>query len=389
MSPMFEWILAKRHLMANPRGVAFTVASVALAVGFIVVTMGIMESNNRNMISSMVEESPHLIVNPKEEEKFIHLHRTLDLLLWSYPGVISVSPRLQVQAAAKYKDNVKGVQILGIYPEEEEEMMGVREKMVRGDFYDLLFKKHAVVVGTKLAEDLELNFGEKIRFSRRNESMDLEVIGLVEMGEGSDSTLVYMPLETAQEFLGEGDVVSQVGVKLEDYNTASDVAAALRSATAYDARSWQDQNEDLLSMIKSRDLTNTVFFILILAIAGLGVANTMIMIVTRRTKEIGILAAMGASRRSTMLIFVIESMLQAPLAAILGIGLAFSVSKLLLMYPVAIPAPGMAENQIEVMLTPELLAYAMIFPVAVNFLAGIYPAYKAARLDPVEAIDSE
>ena len=163
---MFELSIAERHILGNPKMVLFTVLSVALAVGVIVVLIGLTEGYKVNLIENTVENSPHVTVEPKEDEDYIFLYRTLSAIAQEDPGVLAASPRLVGRAAAKYKDNVEGVTFIGADPVQEDILLRVREDMVWGDYYDLRFKRFAAVVGDDLADDLELKRGDDFRLTR-------------------------------------------------------------------------------------------------------------------------------------------------------------------------------------------------------------------------------
>jgi lipoprotein-releasing system permease protein len=386
---LFELEIAKRHIISDPKMVLFTVLAVALAIGVIVVMMGINEGYKSDLVNSLVENNPHLTVSPKENEDYITLYRTLSNILWSFPQVQAVSPRIIGKAGAKHKDKVRGVSFIGADPLKEDPLMKVQKDMVWGNYSDLIFRKRAAVLGTKLAQDLELEPGQKFTLALQNKSFKLEVVGLIRTGTGSDETLVYLPLDTAQELLDQPDVVSQIGVRLSDINAAPAIASNLSGRFTYKAESWQEQNKDVLQVMDTQKVILYIFYALIFVIAGFGVANTMIMTVTRRTKEIGILMAMGATRRSIVKIFLMESLILGPPAAMLGCILAWITAKLIEAYPIALPSDVYQVSRLTVLLTPETFALAAGFALAVNFLAGLYPAYKASRLDPVEAIASE
>ncbi len=386
---MFELAVARKHISSDPKMVLFAVLSVALAIGVIVVLMGINEGYRNDLVSSTVENNPHIVVDPKENEDYITLYRTLSSIIWKYPQVEAVSPRLLGKAGAKYKDKVRGVSFIGADPMKEDPLMNVQKDMIWGNYSDLAFKRRSAVVGTKLAEDLELKPGDQFTLVRQNRSIKLEVVGLIRTGTGSDQTLVYLPLKTAQEVLNVNDVVSEIGVRLSDIYAAPAIASDINSKTHYKAESWQEQNKDILQVLDTQKVILYVFYGLIFIIAGFGVANTMIMTVTRRTKEIGILMAMGATRRSIVKIFLAESLILGPPAALLGSALAYGTAKLIEAYPVELPSDVYMVSRLTVLLTPQTFILAVVFALMVNFLAGIYPAYKASRLDPVEAIGSE
>lgn len=103
---MYEFSIAQRHILRNPRMALFTVAAVTLAVAIIVLFMGIMSGFQEEIITTTVENNPHIYIQPKEDENYIYLYRTVSNILWAYPGVEAVSARLAGKGAAKYKDEV-------------------------------------------------------------------------------------------------------------------------------------------------------------------------------------------------------------------------------------------------------------------------------------------
>lgn len=386
---MFELDVAKKHISSDPKMVLFTVLAVALAIGVIVVMMGINEGYRSDLVNNLVENNPHLIVSPKEDEDYITLYRTISGIIQRYPQVEAVSPRILGKAGAKHKDLVRGASFIGANPYPEDSLQNVQEDMIWGNYGDLRFKKRGAVLGSKLAQDLELRPGQNFVLSRQNVSFNLEVIGIIKTGTGSDETLVYLPLDTAQDLLNEPDVVSEIGVRLSDIYAAPQISSGLNSRFSYKTESWQEQNKDVLQVMDTQKIILYIFYSLIFIIAGFGVANTMIMTVTRRTKEIGIFMAMGATRRSIIKIFLMESLILGPPAALLGCILAYATAKLIEAYPVELPSDVYQVSSLTVLLTPQSFAMAVAFALGVNFLAGLYPAYKASNLDPVEAIGSE
>ncbi len=385
---MFEFSVAWRHVTSDPRTMLFSVLSVALAVMVIAVMMGFMEGFREDIINSTVENIPHLTIEPKEREDYIHLYGTLSEMAWAYPGVEAVSPRLIGMAAAEYRKNVKGVSIIGVDPLKEDPLLKVHQDLVWGDFKELAFKKHSVVVGSKLAQGLKLKPGDGFYLVRKGVSIKVTPAGYIRTGTEADDSLVYMPLDTAQRLMGVGDVVSEIGVRTSDIYEAPAVALSLNQQSSYRAESWQDRSRDILKLMDTQKLFMYVLYALVFVISGFGVANTMIMAISRRTREIGILMAMGAQRRSIIKIFLAESLILGFPSAFLGCLLAYAVAKLIEAFPVEVPSEVYAVSRMTVVLTPETFAYAVSFALLVDLAAGFYPAYKAAHMDPVEAIAS-
>lgn len=385
---MYEFTIAQKHILRNPKMALFTIAAVTLAVVVVVVLMGLMSGFQDEVITTTVENNPHILVQPKDDEKYVYLYRTVSGILWNYPDVKAVSARLNGKAAAKYKDKVRGVDFLGVDPSDEDRLMNVQKDIVYGNFQDLRTRKYSAFIGTTLAEELTLHPENDFQLIRGNKSARLKVAGLFETGSARDKTLVYIPRSTAQDLLGKGDVVSEVDVKVKDIYQAPYIVEDLRARFRYQSKSWEDVNADILRLIQTQEFFSLAFYILIGLIACFGIANSMIMIVTRRTKEIGILMAMGATRWSILKIFMLESLIMAPPSAVLGSLLAYLTAKLIMSYNVELPSDIYRVSRLTVSMKPEFLLYVMVGAIFVNFVAGLYPAWKASRMDPVEAIGS-
>ncbi len=385
---MYEFTIAQRHILRNPKMAFFTVAAVTLAVAVIVVLMGLMSGFEDEVITTTVENNPHIYVQPKEDEKYIYLYRTVSAILSKYPEVEAVSARLAGKAAVKYRDKVRGVDFLGVDPIDEDRLMNVQKDVVIGNFLDLNHRKYAAFMGTALADDLKLHPEDDFILTRGNKSIRLKVAGLFETGSATDKSLIYIPLTTAQDLVGKGDVVSEVDARVSDIYQAPYITADLRNRFRYQSKSWEDMNADILKLIQTQSSVSVIFYILIFLIAGFGIANTMIMIISRRTKEIGILMAMGATRSSILKIFMLESLILAPPSALLGSVLAYLAARLIMSYNIQLPSEIYSVSRMTVSMKPEFLLGAVAFALFVNFVAGLYPAWKASRMDPVEAIGS-
>ena len=386
---MFELNIAARHVVSNRRGTAFTLISVAIAVGIIIMSLGLTEGVRMQIVDNTVEKNPHLIISPKKGENYINMYRTLSDLVRMYPGTIAVSPRMVGQGAARFRDKVEGVEFTGVIPAQENPLMAVQESMISGNFSDLKFSSNSAVIGVTLAKNLDIRPGGEFYLSLKNQSIKLKVIGLIQKGTVKDSTLIYVPLETAQNLVGQGDVVSEIGVKLSDFTTAPAMALDLNGKNRYETTSWQDFNKEIARFVGNQNVTNMLFYIFILLISAFVIANTAIMVVSRRRKEIGILMAMGATRRSILKIFLLENMLIGFPAGVLGCLLGFGIARLITLLPLDVTSTEGGNAGMIIVAKPEYFVYAIIFALALNFISGLYPAYTAARLDPVKAIGSE
>jgi len=378
----FETAVATRHIISNRRGTAFTLLSVGVAVGVIIMSLGITEGVIGEIVAGTIEKNPHVYIEPKEDEEYLHLYRTISERIWDRPEVVAVSPRLVGQGAARYRDNVEGVEFIGVDPGSEDLLLNVQASILEGDFSDLRYGRRSAFIGVKLAENLGIKPGDAFDLVLKDRTVRLKVAGLVEKGTAKDSNLVYIPLKTAQVLVGEGDVVSEIGVRLSNFEDAPAVAEDLGSALHLETSTWQDFSREIARFVATQSRINLIFYSMIIAISGFVIANTTIMIVSRRTREIGIMMAMGADERSILMIFLFENLILALPGGILGsiVGLAAGRT-------IATFGPtGFGDVPLTFTLRPELVVYSILFALCLNFLAGLYPALRASKLDPVEAM---
>jgi lipoprotein-releasing system permease protein len=381
----FETGVAARHIISNRRGTAFTLISVGVAVGVIIMSFGLTEGVRTEIVAGTIEKNPHLLIEPKEGEDYLHLYRTTAARIWDYPGVVAVSPRLVGQGAARYRDNVEGVEFIGVDPASEELLMKVQASILAGDFSDLRYGRSPAFLGVKLAESLDIRPGDGFDLVLKERTVRLRVAGLVEKGTVKDWTLVYLPLRTAQDLVGEGDVVSEIGVRLSDFEDAPEAAVDLGYILNLETSSWEEYSREIARFVGTQSRINLIFYSMILAISAFVIANTTIMIVSRRTREIGIMMAMGADRRSILRIFLLENLLLALPGGLLGSAVGLAAGRLIAAFGPA----GFGGIPLTFTLRPQLVVYSILFALALNFLAGLYPAYRASNLDPVEAIASD
>ena len=381
----FEMAVAARHILSNRRGTAFTLLSVGVAVGVIIMSLGITEGVRAAIVANTVEKNPHLYIEPEPGEDYLHLYRSLSDKIWDYPGVVAVSPRLVGQGAARFRENVAAVEFTGVDPGPEYLLMSLQGAIKSGDFFDLRYGRNYAFLGTELAESLEIRPGERFDLVQKDRLMRLRVAGLVEKGTAKDYNLVYLPLGTAQDLVGQGDVVSEIGVKLSDFEAAPRAAEELKYILNKESSSWQEFSREIARFVSTQSRINLIFFSMILLISGFVIANTTIMIISRRTREIGIMMAMGASRKSILKIFLMESLILALPGGILGSLVGLAVGRMI----AAFGPTGFGGVSLSFNLRPDLMAYSILFALVLNFLAGLYPSIRASRLDPVQAIGSE
>lgn len=385
--PAFDLTVAKRHIVHRKRGTLLSVAAIALAVSVSLVSIFMMDGFQDMLFDIIIEDLPHVSVGPKEGEDYIYFHHSLTDRIWSIPGVVAVSASLGTGATFTYKDNVENVGMSGINPEDFESIYHPEEYMIRGDLISIQ-NGRKVVLGKKLADRLKVKMGQTIYASFPDaRDTSLVVSGIFDPPMGWPEDIAMVSLDTVRSFLNEGDVTTNVDIKLENVYQADAVAKTLQDY-GYKADSWQQLYPDILQTLAIESFENRLIMLLILIIASFGVGSVMYLLVNEKTSEIGMLMAMGARRQSIMNIFLIESgllgLMGGAVGAILGLALSFYLKNL----NIAMESPGGQTVNLPIAINLESFMIIIFAAIILSVIAGSYPAYKASRLDPALAINA-
>lgn len=388
---MYELKIALRQVLSRKKQTLFAILAVALAVAVITVMMAMLSGFQDELVTASIENNPHIVISPQdEEEEFIHLYRYTSARIAEREGVLAVSPKYLGQAALEYRDSAEGVSIQGVDPLAEENVMRVSEDVIEGDLMSLVHTRYGILLGDQLAENLEVHIGDRVdAVFPGSQTTSFKVVGLIHTGTAADEVTAYARLDSVQNFFNEPGVVSTIGVRVADPYQADTIATSIERDTGLDAVSWSEANAEILGLLETQMIFVNIFYLLIYGIAGFGIANTLITIVAQRTREIGILKAMGASQKSIMIVFIFQSMVLGAIGLILGTILGYVATVALQSYEIEVPQEmyfGLQTLPLEV--EPLNFVYAAFFAFIINIISGIYPARKAAKLDPVTAIES-
>jgi lipoprotein-releasing system permease protein len=387
---MFELDIATRHIMSRRRQTLFSIIAVALAVGIIIVSMSMLSGYMSILIDSTIENQAHITVLPKENEDYIHLYHGLENYIYDQEGVEAVSSYFQSEAALQYKHNAEGVLLYGINPDDENRVVNREKDMRFGEFASLENPGSHIILGAKLAQNLEVGMGDSVTARIPGSApADFIITGIFQTGTPVDETMAFTNLGRLQDFFGSGDVVTGMGVRISDAYTADTLANRMEKETGYNAVSWIEQSADILYILETSDSMVFFFYIIIYSISGFGIANILIMIVMEKVGEIGMLMAMGTSRRSIMLIFLMEAGILGMAGVIIGCVIGYVAS--LAIASITIPVPpeiyfGM--DHLPIVIELDNFIIASIFAMVINIIAGVFPARRASKMDPVEAIYS-
>ncbi len=388
----YELFIALRQIRARKFQTLLSVGAIALAVMVLTISQAFMVGFTDELYDTTVDKLPHVSVSPTEDEEYIYLYRTLMEEINSIEGVTAVSPFLTGKASLNFKDNSRNVELRGVIPSRENEISEIESDMVEGDFQELEFSRNTVVLGSKLADRLEVKLGDFVDVSFPDANpLSLRVVGIFHTGSPLDESLAYCSLETARNFYDVSDVVSGISVQIEDFNKDRELAAEIEQ-TGYEAKGWTETNPEILRTLAIEGTSNSITLGLIVVIASFGVVSTLNLSVIGATRQIGMLRAMGASVSSIRMVFLLQSGILGFLGAFFGtlIGIAISLWIGEYEYPEGVEFAEQfgGISSIPVVIRPEDIILIIIAVFLLNLIAGIYPAQQAAKLDPVKAISS-
>ena len=387
---MVEFFIAFRHIIERKFQSIFSVLGVAIAVTVFIVSLTVSNGLKKNMINSLLTMSPHILVKNKKSKFFDNYEGTVENVK-KIKGIKAVIPQMNSQSILKGNGLAKGVLADGISPENVKN--GLNLKIVDGN--NNISELNSVLVGEQLATEMNLKVGNEISLvSAENKEIKLIVRGIFKTGSlDYDSNLAIVPLEAMQILSDQGRVATEIGIKVEHPEKVEGILSQVRNvinSKEYGAISWKTINQNLLRAVQFERFVLIAILSLLLIIASFAVSVILNMIVREKIKDIGILKSIGYTNSSIRKIFTIEGLI----IGVFGMILASLLSPLVLVALKALFKEYMKsgtyyleELPLYISQKELLIIYGVTF--AVVFLSTSFPAARAARLKPVEALKYE
>ena len=395
--------LAYRNLGRNRTRSLLSALAVGVGMSLLLLMVSVLEGEMRGALQNTIKlQSGHLQIRPASYDenkislKWEDLITNPDQVVEKVKSLSQVSvatPRLIASGILTLSDESKGVQILGIDPDSAANQP-FRDGMTAGEFLTA-DDREGILIGKVLADKLKLRVGDKVNLLVTTSNGDVEeqlftIRGIYSTRTpGYDESTVFMPLLKAQTFTVTENHASTIFVLLQNSEQAEPVAKALQSDN-YKMLTWRAQNQ---LIVQFEDFANAFFIVLYLIVLGITatvVTNTLVMAVFERTREIGILAAIGMKGGRIMAQFLAEAALLATGGVIGGLIIGGALVAYFTVYGIYVGDLGMTgvlfEDRVYAHLTLENTINLTIVTYIITLIASLYPARLAARMEPVEAL---
>ncbi|MCK9466414.1 MAG: FtsX-like permease family protein [Thiopseudomonas sp.] len=292
------------------------------------------------------------------------------------PSLTAVSPIVSGPALVQRGRASASVIINGIDAQRYQKIVDLPSNIQLGSYR---ISSQDVLIGSELAKDLGLQAGDKLRIQAVDGRTALvRVSGVFSMGvQELDSRQIYIDLKQAQTLLNLVGGITGLEVKIDDIFTAREWGARLERLTGLHVKNWMDNNSQLLNALRSQKMTTQMIRLFVGLAVALGIASVMAVSVVQRTREVGILRAMGSTRDQILRVFLIQGAMLGAIGAVFGMAGGYVLVHLF---------NGFGARLFFVSVHPEVTITALFIAICTGILAAALPARRASRYDPAEAI---
>ena len=389
---MIEFFIAKKQMLERKKQSILSIVGVFIGITVLIVSLGVSNGLDKNMINSILSLTSHInVYSPENIPNYEELVKNIE----EVKGVKGAVPTIETQGIIKYEGHgepyVAGVKVVGYDLDKAIKVMKLDDYIIDGKI-DVEDKK-SILIGKELAASMGAMVGDKVKLITSEETdLEMTIGGIFQSGFYEyDVNMVLIPLQTAQYVTYSDETVGRLSVRLDNPYDAQELIfdVARKLPTDLYIGTWGEQNRALLSALTLEKTIMLVVFSLIAIVAGFLIWITLNTLVREKTKDIGIMRAMGFSKKNIMLIFLIQGIILGIIGIILGI-----IVSLILLYYIKNYAVDLVSNIYYLKDIPiEISLKEIAIIVGANFIviliSSIFPAYRAARLENVEALRYE
>jgi lipoprotein-releasing system permease protein len=384
----------------------FSLIGMALGVMALIIVMSVMNGFDREMKQRLLSVVPHGYLN---QSPYLHAWLETATRVKQHPEVVGAAPYLAGEALISYADGVAGIQLQGILPEEEVKISVIGERMLLGNLQDLRESEFNVVMGSMLARTLGLAIGDKVVITSPDISITpagiyprtkkFTLVGVFEVGAQVDQQLAIIHLSDAQKFFRlQGP--QGLHVKVKNLYAASAVMSELKSKfdASYSVNDWSKTQGNLFQSVKMEKIVTGVLLNILIFIAVFNIVSSLVLMVADKRSDIAVLRTLGLTARQVMAIFIVQGsaigFVGTLIGVVLGSIIAVTINPIMSVFETLFGIHFFDPDVYFISGLPSVLLWQDVVVICftalcLSFLATLYPAYRAAQIEPAEALRYE
>ena len=372
------------RFLSSSKGQTFLIAiGIAIGVSVQIFIGSLINSLQKNLIDKTIGNSPEIKITSNTEDKLINNYANIESEIESNEGVTNLSFTADGAGLIKTNENTYSILLRGMNIDDSDKIYNIKSRIYEGNEAK---NDYETIIGKELQNELGIEINENIEIiSNTGKTSELKVVGFYDLGVASlNKSWLLTNLSTSQEIFSLGDSVTTIEMQTNDLFNADVIASDLSSNLGddYKITNWKDDNAELLSGLNGQSISSIMIQVFVLISVVLGIASVLAITVLQKSKQIGILKAMGIKDKDASLIFLFEGLLLGIMGAIIGVILGFLLSFMFSKF--ALNPDG--TPVIKLYIDYKFIGISAVIAILSSTIAALIPARRSSKLNLLEVI---